>query len=47
MKEKIAYSEPLKNTRDLVNFLNAQRIPKEDIVTILDKGEQLLLIYYS
>jgi hypothetical protein len=47
MEEKIAYSEPLANSRALVKFLNDNNIPKEDIVTVLDGKGQLLLIYYK
>ena len=47
MKEKIAYSESFNNTREVVKFLNANEIPREDIVDILPLKEQLILIYYK
>jgi hypothetical protein len=47
MEEKAAYSEPFNTTRELVNFLNTNRIPIDDIVGILDRKDQLLLIYYK
>lgn len=45
-EKKRADCEPLNNVRDLIKFLNNNNIKKEDIVTVLDKG-QLFLIYYN
>jgi len=45
--EKKAYSEAFRTTRDIVKFLNANEIPREDIVSILDIKGELLLVYYQ
>ena len=45
--EKKAYSEAFSTTRDVVKYLNANEIPKEDIVDILDIKGELLLVYYK
>lgn len=49
MEEKRAYCEPLSNARDLVKFINNAEngVLQENIVTVLDRGGQLLLIYYK
>ena len=47
MREQKAYSEPFPTTRALVDFINERRIQRTDIVTILNVGGQLFLIYYS
>ena len=47
MKEPKAYSEPFPTTRALVDFINERHLQKTDIVTILNIGGQLFLIYYS
>ena len=46
-EKKHADSEAFNSTRDIVKFLNANDIPREDIVDILDIKGQLLLIYYK
>lgn len=46
-EKKHAESEAFNNTRDLVKYLNANDIPREDIVDILDIKGQLLLIFYK
>lgn len=45
--EKKAYSEAFRTTREIVKYLNANEIPKEDIVSILDIKGELLLVYYK
>lgn len=45
--EKKAYSEAFNNTRDIVKYLNANEIPREDIVDILDIKGLLILVYYK
>lgn len=45
--EKKAYSEAFRTTREIVKYLNANEIPKEDIVGILDIKGELLLVYYK
>lgn len=48
--EKDAHSQNFNNTRDLVKFLNENRIPKEDIISVIDMVKttgQLFLIYYK
>lgn len=33
--------------RALVDIANEIQIPREDVITILDKGDQVVLIYYK
>ena len=47
MKEPKIYSAPFPTTRALVDFINERSIQKTDIVTILNVGGQLFLIYYN
>jgi len=44
--EKFIHSEPFKNTRELVKFVNNNEIPREDIVTIILLKGEIMLIYY-
>lgn len=45
--EKQADCAVFNNTRDIISYLNSNRIPREDIVTIMDMKGQLFLIYYK
>lgn len=33
--------------RSLVDRANELEIPREDVITIIDKGDEVVLIYYS
>lgn len=41
----MVHSEPFKNTRELVTFINSNNITKENIISIFTLKEQLFLIY--
>lgn len=44
---KVAHSEPFSTTRDLVTFLNDNKIPREDVVQIITINGIIFLIYYK
>ena len=44
---KIMTALPAPHIRALVDMSNELKIPREDVVTILDKGEEVVLIYYK
>lgn len=45
--EKHADCAVFNNTRDIIQYLNNNKISREDIVTIMDMKGQLFLIYYK
>lgn len=45
--QKIMRIQRCETSRDLVEFSNEYSIKKEDIVTILDKQNYFLLVYYG
>lgn len=45
-KGKVMTALPAPHIRALVDMANDMKIPREDVVTILDKGEEVVLIYY-
>lgn len=45
--QKIMRIQRCETSRDLVEFSNKYSIKKEDIVTILDKQNYFLLVYYG
>ena len=45
--EKKADCAVFNNTRDIIQYLNSNRIPREDVVTIMNIQGQLFLIYYK
>lgn len=47
MEEKVAHGEAFSNARELVRFLNDNKIPKEAITSILENKGQIFLIYYT
>lgn len=44
---KVMTAIPAPHIRALVDIVNELQIPKEDIVTIMNKGEEVVLIYYK
>ena len=42
----MADAKTFKNTREVVNFINEYNIKREDILNLLDREGQLILIYY-
>ena len=44
---EVAVCEVFKNTRDLIKFLNSERIKKECIVSIISMQDFVFLIYYK
>ena len=42
----VAKAETFKNSREIVNFINEHNLQREDILDILDREGQLILIYY-
>lgn len=47
MRQAEAHSEVFPNTRELVNFINAKNLSRNDIITVLYIGQQLFLIYFE
>lgn len=43
---KVMTALPAPHIRALVDKANELEIPREDVVTIIDKGEEVVLIYY-
>lgn len=44
---KVMTALPVPHIRALVDRANELEIPREDVVTIINKGEELVLIYYA
>ena len=44
---KIMTALPAPHIRALVDMSNELKIPREDVVSILDRGEEVVLIYYK
>lgn len=47
MKPSEAHIEVFPNTYELINFINAKSLTKNDILTVLYIGQQLFLIYFE
>lgn len=43
---KIMTALPAPHIRALVDMANEIEIPREDVITILDRGDEVVLIYY-
>lgn len=43
---KIMTALPAPHIRALVDMANEMEIPREDVITILDRGDEVVLIYY-
>lgn len=44
---KIMMATCAPHIRALVDIANELKIPREDVITIIDKGEEVILIYYK
>lgn len=44
---KIMTALPAPHIRALVDMANEMEIPREDVITILDRGDEVVLIYYK
>lgn len=44
---KIMTALPAPHIRALVDMANELGIPREDVITIIDRGEEVVLIYYK
>lgn len=47
MEEKIAYSKPFSSTREMVKFINEEKLTREDIITVLYMSGSIFLIYFK
>lgn len=43
---KIMTALPAPHIRALVDMANEMKIPRTDVITILDRGDEVILIYY-
>lgn len=46
-KEKIVKGETFENTRKFVDFLNENKITKEDIISVFSRMDLITLVYYG